>query len=238
MSRGFRSRVTRRTPDAASSLRRSMPLWLPVVFILFLLVAFLALVDSKLRPSLARAAAAVATQAATRALNDAVSKELGVDADNRSLVTITPATRDDGLTIARFNIAAMTALQSDATDRAEAALSNLSAKRIRLPIAHVFGGSVLSISSLSVPIRLSLIGNAHSSVTVDVRSVGINQVAHILTLDIVADVSVVAPFVSEPVHVETRTPIAYVVLAGPVPNNYYPGNNGLNSTSGKTVPRG
>jgi hypothetical protein len=46
---------------------------------------------------------------------------------------------------------------------------------------------------------------------------------HILYLQLNAEVQVVAPLVAQPVSVQSRVPLAYVVFNGQVPNTYYGG---------------
>jgi sporulation protein YunB len=225
---GFRPKGQKRK-NGFQSLKPKSSLrgWL-IAFIAVLIVLAIAMsiVDIKLRPSIARASVAVATRVATEALNQAVTQELAQNADHAKLITFEGGAGPRDLTVTRLNLEAVTRIQSQATRRAEDSLKALSVQKIRLPIAHMLGGSVLSIADMNVPLRLSLLGNAHSSIAVDVKSVGVNQVVHILYLDISAQVNVVAPFVTAPIEVHSRSPIAYIVMSGSVPNSYY------NSTAG------
>lgn len=199
-----------------------------MMFIASFILSTLYFVDYKLRPSLQLAASALARRVATEALNQALTEELAHTTDESDIVHVETTGSHPELTVARFNLHVITALQSDATKQAELAMHQLSKQTIRLPFGHIFGGSVLSTTQMNVPVHLYLIGNAHSSIYADVKSVGVNQTVHILYLQLSADVNVVAPFVTQTTEVDSRSPIAYIVLAGSVPNTYF--GSGKSST--------
>jgi sporulation protein YunB len=204
------------TRNQAASIRLPSKL-ITILIVMFLIGLIIHLMDVKLRPSVTAAAKAVATRAAVEALNQALTEELAKAVSYKQLVEI-ERDRDGDFKSARFNFAAVTKLQSETTARAEDNLHALEDEKLKLPIAPVVGDSLFANIAPKIPVRIALIGSAHSSVVPEVKSVGINQTVHILYVDLSADVNVVAPFVSAPVTVHSRVPIAYIVLSGKVPN--------------------
>lgn len=186
------------------------------------------LLDVKVHPIVSATAKAIATRAATEALNEAVTEEIAHDADYNRIVEITDGP-DGHPQIARFNFASVTELQSAATQRALLNLRSLSTDSLALPLGQVLAGPLVGNAGPNLPIHLYVVGSAHSSVTTEVKSAGVNQTIHILYLDLSAQVNVVAPLMTAPVAVQSRIPLAYVVIAGPVPNTYL--NNGNGSTT-------
>jgi sporulation protein YunB len=210
---GKRFRATR---NQATSLRLPSKL-IPILIFIFLIGIIIHLMDVKLRPTVTAAAKAVATRAAVEALNQALTEELAKSVSYKQLIEV-ERNKDGDLKSARFNFAAVTKLQSEATSRAEDNLHALEDQTLKLPVAPVLGDSLFANVAPKIPIRITLIGSAHSSVSPEVKSVGINQTVHILYVDLSAEVNVVAPLVSAPVTVHSRVPIAYIVLSGEVPN--------------------
>lgn len=196
-----------------------------ILAILPLMLAILVYVfDIGLRPSIATAATAVAKHAAAQAVNNALTHELVDDEKTLNLIEVKSHVGSQDMTIAKFNLHDMAKLQSSIAISVDDELNHLSTQKIPLPISHVIGGSIFSFADFSIPMKISIIGTANSSVYADVKSAGVNQTVHILYLNVAVDVNVITPFVTKPVHLETKTPVAYLVLSGPVPDVYYPGN--------------
>lgn len=229
------SRVPRPTPAGSRFSNLGRSILMAVIVILTVLSLMFLLLDLKVRPVVVVAARALATRAATEALNQAVTEEIAHDVDYDRMVEIDKG--PDGRTqVARFNFASVTELQAAATARAQDNLRALSLDAIQLPLGQALAGPLIGNAGPRLPIHLYLLGTAHSSVTTDVKSVGVNQTVHILYLDLSAQVNVVAPLVTTPITVQARVPIAYVVLAGPVPNTYFNGSGTGLSIIPQTLP--
>jgi sporulation protein YunB len=198
---------------------RTLLVLLPLMFIVLVYVF-----DLRLRPQVATAASAVAKHAAAEAIQDALAHELVDDDKTLNLIEVKSHVGTQDMTIAKFNVQEMAKLQSATATRVDDELERLGTQKIPLPISQVIGGSIFSFADFSIPMKLSMIGTANSSVYADVQSAGVNQTVHILYLNIAVDVNVMTPFVTKPVHLETKSPVAYLVLSGPVPDVYYSGD--------------
>lgn len=183
------------------------------------LLSLLAYADYRVRPMVQASARAIAMRAATVALNDAINGEIASDAEFDKIVQIDTAAGGK-MAAAHVNFAAVTDIQAAATKRADQVLHGLSETTLRLPWTQVVGGTLFTTFAPNIPVRMTFIGDAHSAVVMETKTVGVNQSVHTVYLDITADVNVIAPFVSGPLAVHSRVPIAYVVLAGEVPNTF------------------
>lgn len=203
-------------PTTRGARRPSHPVAWTILIIALLLGAFLAAAEFTVRPVLSSAARAVAYRAAVDSLNQAVTAELVENADFNRIVHV-DRTEHGALRVAHFDFAAVTKLQAAATEHADQALDKLEGETYHVPLTQVVGSSVFSAVGPSLPVHMRLYGSAHSSTVVETKTVGINQTVHVLYLDLNASIYVFAPFLTEPVAVKTRVPIAYVIVAGEVP---------------------
>ncbi|GMA59819.1 hypothetical protein GCM10025859_02590 [Alicyclobacillus fastidiosus] len=218
--------------------RRSWGLRALIAACLLVMGAFV--LDMKLRPVVTTAAGALAHRVGAQALGEALTEEISSFPEDDKLVETSIQKENGGLTVTRLNLPLLTTLQGQATARAQLHLQALSKQTIRLPVMHVLSGSLLSRSTLTIPVKISILGTAHSNIETEVETKGVNQVVHIVYLHLTADVMVLTPFVSSPTVIETRAPIAYLVMNGPVPNAYYgTGNTDRSyppSSAGKAKP--
>ncbi|MHB1627768.1 MAG: sporulation protein YunB [Bacilli bacterium] len=193
--------------------------WFSMIFLslsLFALIQSVRALDRSLRPPFMAIATGIARQMATQAINDAITKRIAEDAEYAKLVVI-DKDRNGRVTSAHFNFAEVARIESLTTLRVQHVLTRLEERTIYVPALQAMGSAVLATLGPSIPIRIEPLGSAQSEVEPVVKTAGINQTVHILYLHIMAQVSVVVPFLTAPVRVETRIPIAYVVFIGTVP---------------------
>jgi sporulation protein YunB len=200
-----------------------VPLRWKVLGILFLLAAFGSMViDVRVRPSIAAISESVASRVATEAVNDAVQSAVAESPDDGKILHVETDARGN-IRMATFDFQSVSKIQADATQESEKTLTALERQRFALPISQTIGGPLLSVFTPELPVKLHLVGAAHSSIRMDTHSIGINQSVHALYLDINARVQAVAPLVTQPVDIHTSIPLAYVVLNGEIPNTYIGG---------------
>ena len=209
----FRSGTARRRVRARRTALFSA---LFLLFSIFALYESLELLDRSLRPPFMAIAAGVARQMATQAINDALTKRIAEDSEYARLVVL-DKDRNGRVTSAHFNFAEVARIESLTTLRVQHVLTRLEDRTIYVPALQGMGSAILATLGPSIPIRIEPLGSAQSEVEPVVQTAGINQTVHILYLHIVAQVSVVVPFVTQPVRVDTRIPIAYVIFVGAVP---------------------
>lgn len=177
------------------------------------------LMDLRVRPAIAAAEQTVAQRAATQALNQALETAIASSPDDNQILHV--ETDNNGvLRLASFDFRTVSQIEAMATDKADSSMEGLSRVTLPMPISQSLGGALLTMMGPDVPVRIRLVGSAHTSIRMDVHSVGINQTVHALYLDLTAQVRAVSPLVSTPVEVHSSVPVAYVVLNGQIPNTY------------------
>lgn len=193
--------------------------WRVTGLLLVVFSVFLFVVDTRIRPSIEAIATSVATRTATEAVNDALQSVVAESPYEGKILHV-ETDASGNIRLATFDFHSVSIVQAAATHQSEETLSKLSSETFSLPVSQTFGGPLLSVFTPEIPVRMRMIGSAHSSIRLDVKSLGINQSVHALYLDVTAQVQAVAPLVTKPVEIHTSVPLAYVVLSGEIPNTY------------------
>jgi len=177
------------------------------------------------------ASASLATRVATEALNEAMGEVLSSYPDGEDLVRIRMERGANGqaFSIVTLDMAKLAKLQSEAIHASETRLQTLRRQTLPLPVLQALSASILAGYTITVPVSFSLVGAVHARLDADVASKGVNQVVHIVYLELTADVMTMTPLVRSPVHVTARSPVVYVIMSGPVPNVVFPGGSGATS---------
>ncbi|MDP9727251.1 hypothetical protein FY534_04425 [Alicyclobacillus sp. TC] len=241
LRRKFHARRSARSSsvEVQAGAKFFLRLRLPMVILLFTaaLVSMMFSAERRLQPVMVSLAATEARHVASEALTQALDTELLKISDADELVSLSPAPGQSNLTVARFHLHALTEIQADATQRAKQLINQVNHTTISVPIGQAIGGPLFSLARMSVPVHLILLGNVHSTLYIDSSNTGLNQAVHVLKLRLVADVNVIAPFVSLPLSVQSDAPLAVIVMSGPVPGAYaaggwnnYSHSNGQSST--------
>jgi len=216
LGKGFQSSRSR----SRKPLRYS---WLVPVGLAASLFVVLYLLTNRARPALAAGARALATRAASEALNAAVTEELTQSSEASRILHIDEAPGGT-LRMAHFDFASVTRVQSATVAEANVYLDQLAHQTLHLPVVQTLGGALFSSFGPTLPVRVYTLGSVHSSIHLDTQATGINQTVHALYLVVTAEVQVIAPLVAAPVTVRSEVPLAYVVLSGDVPHTYIGGS--------------
>ncbi|WP_283204016.1 sporulation protein YunB [Alicyclobacillus sendaiensis] len=225
-------RAGRRRVARAPGRRRPGRRWFGLVLgglgIFVLSVGWL---EWRLAPMVRTASATLAARVATEALNEAMGEVLSSYPDGKDLVNVRLERGASGqaLSIVTLDMAKLATLQTEAIHASETRLQTLRRQTLALPVLQALSGSILAGYTATVPVSFSLVGAVHARLDADVASKGVNQVVHIVYLELTADVMTITPLVRSPVHVTSRTPVVYIIMSGPVPNVVYPG--GVSATS-------
>jgi hypothetical protein len=220
----FLSQTRRKPVGKVSASRAVRTRWswrFSLLIGLAVLLGLAGLAGVRLQPVLATVATAEARRVATDALGEALSAELVAETDSgQSLVSFTVAPKPSGLTLAQFHLHRIAIIQQQAVEAARNNLLALKRERVPVPVGSSLLGSLVPMAPVEIPMRISLLGTVHSAVFLDLQTTGLNQAVHVLNLELTAEVHVLAPFVSHPVTVSSRVPLAILVFSGPVPGAY------------------
>ncbi len=96
----------------------------------------------------------------------------------------------------------------------------------------IMGNPMLANVGPKVPVKISLVGDAISNVTTNIKNYGINNALIEVNVNIKLNEKVILPFYSELITVQTKVPIAIKIVTGSVPK-YYGGT--LSKTSPSVV---
>ncbi len=227
-----RGRVTRPREMRAAGWHASSRRWFAFALLCLAALAFGAFwVEWRLAPIVRTSSASLAARVATEALNEAMGEVLAAYPNGEELVRVRMERGPSGqaFSIVTLDMAKLAKLQSEAIHASETRLQTLRRQTLPLPLLQALSGSILAGYTVTVPVSFSLVGAVHARLDADVESKGVNQVVHIVYLELTADVMTMAPLVRAPVHVTARSPVVYVIMSGPVPNVVFPGGSGATS---------
>lgn len=96
----------------------------------------------------------------------------------------------------------------------------------------LFGNPVLANMGPKIPVKLSLVGDATSNVSAEVKDYGINSALISVYVNLKITEQVILPFFKDVIEIETKAPVALKVITGTVPKYY---SNGLSQDSPSIV---
>lgn len=186
----------------------------------FLLLGSVLLTDAQLRPAVTTAAGSQANLYATRAIQEAVYRELErLETEYGDLVRLTYS--DQGtVTSLQTDMLALSKLQSSVTTSVIDSILDFSGQEIRLPAGSLTGSPFLSGRGPEVEIRLVPAGFVETRVKNVFDGAGINQTRHQILLNVRLDVQAVLPGYSAGTLVDTDVCLAETVIVGLVPGAY------------------
>lgn len=210
----WRSRRYRRRRYRSFDARRL--LWvLPLLVLLF----GLSWLDHAVRPALLTIGAVRCKVMLAQAINAAVSEEVVDNINYRDLVSV--VTDSSGrVCYMQPDVIKINLMASRAQAVVLREIAKFKDERIRIPLGTVLGSTLFANAGPRLAVRISPLGSATVNIEEDFRDVGINQVKHSLYITVHAEVRVVVPLFGSPVEITTKSPVADVIIVGPVPDTY------------------
>ena len=99
---------------------------------------------------------------------------------------------------------------------------------MEIPLGVMSNASLLRNIGPKVPVKLSLVGDVVTGLSVDVKEYGINSALLTVNIDVSVNTSIVMPINSSNLSIDTSIPIAIKVIQGKIPDYYL---NGFTSKS-------
>lgn len=96
----------------------------------------------------------------------------------------------------------------------------------------ILGNPLLANVGPRIPVKISLIGDATSNVSAEVKDYGINSALISVYVNLKISEKVILPFYDKEIEIETKAPVAMKVITGTVPKYY---SNGLSQDSPSIV---
>jgi sporulation protein YunB len=195
-----------------------------LVVCLFLGIQSFVYVERNLRPPLMNIAKIRVKQIATQSINKAITEQVAEQSDSEKLIDWK---MNSGGKISGFmlNYAEHMKITSQTIQTVQTTLNNIPE---HIPIGHALNSAIISSFGPRVPVKFEPVGAVKVDLGTRQKDAGINMILVEVYIRIVAEVTIIIPFDTEPELVESEIPISYLLVVGDVPMYYY-------DSSGKPV---
>jgi sporulation protein YunB len=190
-------------------------------------------IEKNLKPPIMALAKIRVKQIATQSINKAISEQIANSSNFQSLIDW-KTDRDGKVAGFMMNYAENMRITSRTKDVVESTLMNMKDLNEHIPLGQAFDSAIIASFGPKVPIRLEPQGAVKVELNTKQQDAGINMILVEVFIRIVAEVSIIIPFDTEPESVETEIPVSYLLVVGNVPMYYYDnkGNPVGNNSSG------
>jgi len=205
-------------------LRLSVP-FLPKAIIVLVLVIVLviyvfSIIDKNLSPAIMSIAESKAHQVASEAINKAIYDKVLANVNYSDLV-IVHKDAQQRITMMQANSVRIGRIISQANLEIKETLSHLEDEILVIPLGQTTGSRILANYGPKISVRISPYGTVDVRFGDEFQQAGINQVRHILYLNIDTTVKIVIPTVTESAVVHNSIPIADTITLGEFPQPYF-----------------
>ncbi|OPA79980.1 sporulation protein YunB [Paenibacillus selenitireducens] len=190
-----------------------------VIFTLLTLQSFI-FIEKNLKPPIMALAKIRVKQIATQSINKAISEQIANSSNFQSLIDW-KTDRDGKVAGFMMNYAENMRITSRTKDVVESTLMNMKDLNEHIPLGQAFDSAIIASFGPKVPIRLEPQGAVKVELNTKQQDAGINMILVEVYIRIVAEVSIIIPFDTEPEAVETEIPVSYLLVVGNVPMYYY-----------------
>jgi len=221
----------RSSPTGVKKLKRNATIAL-IIMLLFSFQSYI-YIERNIWPPLTNLAKVRMKQIATQAINSAISDTISRSTTFDRLIDW--RTDKNGKTAGfMLNYSEHMKITADTITTVQNKLANLQSIPEHIPLGQAMHSSFLASFGPMVPVRLVPAGNVKVELNTRHQNAGINMILVEVYIHIIAEVSVIIPFDSEPEIVETEVPISYALVVGDVPTYYFDGKG--NPTGSNTPP--
>ncbi len=184
------------------------------------IVVTVAYIDSKLRSIITTVASYQARVYATKAINDAVSRQLAED--NVQYENLVNITKDDAgdITSIQANMIEINRLKASITNAVLEEIMQIQEQKISIPVGTLLGNQFTSGRGPRIPFKLIPAGFASTSISNRFESAGINQTRHQIMLDMTTNMTAIVPGYTVATEVTTNICLAETVIVGRIPANF------------------
>jgi sporulation protein YunB len=222
-----------RSRNPRSKSRKRRYLFVMILLTLFSMQSFI-FVEKNLRPPLMNLAKIRLKQMATQSINAAIADRIAQGTNFDKLVEW--KTDNKGKVSAfMLNYAEHMKITSDTISRVQTLLDGLKTMPEHIPFGQAMGSTILASFGPNIPIRLVPAGAVKVDLNTRQQNAGINMILVEVYIRIVAEVTIIIPFDTEPEIVETELPISYLLIVGDTPM-YYVDNKGNPIGSSNPLP--
>ncbi|MBH5317494.1 sporulation protein YunB [Paenibacillus sp. GSMTC-2017] len=191
-----------------------------IVFMMLLSIPSFIFIERNLRPPLMTIAKVRVKQVATQAINKAITEQVARKSESEKLIDW-KMNGNGKISGFMLNYAEHMSITSQTIETVQSTLSEIKDIPEHIPIGHALNSAIISSFGPRVPVKFEPVGAVKVELSTRERNAAINMVLVEVYIKVVAEVSIIIPFDTEPQIVETEIPISYLLVVGDVPMYYY-----------------
>ncbi|MGO4345474.1 sporulation protein YunB [Paenibacillus sp. MCAF9] len=199
--------------------RRTIFILALLVFMVFSIQSFV-YIEKNLRPPLMNIAKIRVKQIATQAINKAITEQVASRSDSSNLIDW-KMNSNGKISGFMLNYAEHMKITSQTINTVQNTLNEMKDIPEHIPIGHALGSAIISSYGPRVPVKFEPVGAVKVDLSTRQKDAGINMILVEVYIRIIAEVTIIIPFDTEPELVETDIPISYLLVVGDVPMYYY-----------------
>ena len=193
-------------------------------FVLFVIIILLIIISSIYLLNSITPAIKIACQSRAKAIGVQITEEtVNEFIQNVEYETLMHITyNEQGKIIAiSANIIELNKLSSQISYKIQEKLNKLDKVSVEIPLTSMVGVSLFSGYGPDISIKLLPMGNIETKFDTKFSSEGINQTKHTVCMNILSNITVVAPFIGSSVQCNSTVTIAETIIVGDIPSTYY-----------------
>jgi sporulation protein YunB len=175
------------------------------------------ILELSFKPTITQVAEVKARLLATEAINKAIYNSVISQVNYQDLIYIHKNNNNE-ITTMQVNTFGIRRIQAETTLEIQKILEELSGEGFKIPMGQVLSSRLLATYGPQVNVKLIPVGTVKVNIIDHFDEAGINQVRHLIYLDIESNVKIVVPLFDSTTTVATRVPIAETIIVGPVPD--------------------
>lgn len=188
-----------------------------ICFFVAVVVALLAIIDLRLRSVVRVYAQSVVERKCLEAINCAADNAIEQSGITYNDIMKLEKDEGNGVTAVMADVSLVNKIKTKTTQELLAALADVEAEQICVPIGTITGSSLLVGRGPDIKVKAQLTGSSEVEIRSVFESAGINQTRHIVTMDIRCEVYVVMLGVRSTQEIFLTVPIAETIIVGIVP---------------------
>ncbi|WP_246096280.1 sporulation protein YunB [Paenibacillus sinopodophylli] len=199
--------------------RRTIFIITLIVMMIFTIQSFV-YIERNLRPPLMNIAKIRVKQVATQAINKAITEQVASRSDTDKLIDW-KMNSNGKISGFMLNYAEHMSITSQTINTVQTTLNDMKDIPEHIPIGHALNSAIISSFGPRVPVKFEPVGAVKVDLSTRQKDAGINMILVEVYIRIIAEVTIIIPFDTEPEIVETDIPISYLLVVGDVPMYYY-----------------
>lgn len=199
--------------------RRTIVLIFLIIMMIFSVQSFI-YIERNLRPPLMNIAKIRVKQVATQAINTAITEQVASRSETDKLIDW-KMNSNGKISGFMLNYAEHMSITSQTINTVQKTLNEMKDIPERIPVGQALNSAIISSYGPRVPVKFEPVGAVKVDLSTRQKDAGINMILVEVYIRIIAEVTIIIPFDTEPEIVETDIPISYLLVVGDVPMYYY-----------------